>query len=58
MAKKKETKQIPAVIDGLTREDITEAIGKFKADNPDAQVGVIQYDGSRENPFWIEIEKA
>lgn len=59
MAKEKETKkELPTVIEGKSREDVMKAIGMLKADNPDVQANIIQFDGSRENPFWAEIIKS
>jgi len=57
MAKEKEQapKPAPGIIEGISREEVTEQLKAFLAERPDATPSIIQFDQYRDKPFWTVI---
>ena len=57
MAKEKEQqpKPAPGIIEGMSREEVTEQLKAFLAERPDATPSIIFHDFQREKPFWVVI---
>lgn len=57
MAEKKETPmEAPKMLEADTRADLVKKIGDFVTANPGSKVSVVQYDGNRKPPFWVDVK--
>ncbi len=52
---KKTPAKAPEVLEAATRAEMVKVIGDYVAQNPGTKVSAVQYDGSKEKPYWVNL---